>query len=402
MSKRSITASGAKGLRVQASSIFKPASPITLVEFFSGRKAQLDRTYEAIFQEGQHVVIYGERGVGKTSLANILGPYAVLYSGQKFIVGKINCDGTDDFTAVWNKVLNQLSWVEEHPETGFIERKRYERKSLSEKLPSVVTPNDIRVLLEDLAIPIVLVFDEFDRLPRQVAKHFTDLIKSLSDYAVASTVIMVGVADTVDNLVADHGSVDRALMQIPMPRMSDDELEPILTNAGVKLTMKFSKGALSKIVRLSQGLPHYVHLVGLASVKDALDSGFKDVDEANVNAGLKVAVDNAQQSIKSAHHKATTSARKDALFQEVLTACALAKKDQLSFFQPADVVPSMTKIMGRPYEIPAFARHLKEFSSESRGNILQKTGETRGFRYRFANPLMEPYVIMHAMSEGLV
>jgi len=252
-----------------------------------------------------------------------------------------------------------------------------------------------------LPTPVVLVFDEFDRLPREVAKYFTDLIKSLSDYAVPSTIIMVGVADTVEKLIEDHGSIDRALVQILMPRMSDEELEPILTKAAEKLSMSFSLNASNKIVKLSQGLPHYTHIVGLASVKDCLDERFRDVNEENVNAGLQAAVDNAQQSIKSAHHRATTSAHKDALFKQVLTACALARKDQLSYFQAADVAPTMSNIMGRPYEIPAFARHLKEFCSVARGNILEQSGEKRGFRYRFTNPLMEPYVIMLAMAEGI-
>lgn len=401
-SRRKVPAIQAKGLRHQSSQLFKPASPITLVEFFSGRIAQLDKTYEAIFQEGQHVVLYGERGVGKTSLANIIGPYAVASGGGKLIVGKINCDGTDSFASVWCKLLDTLSWVKEATGAGFIEQTTYERDSLKSQLPKDAAPNDVRLLLGSLPTPVVIVFDEFDRLPKAVAKQFTDLIKSLSDYAVPSTIIMVGVADTVEKLIEDHGSIDRALVQILMPRMSDAELEQILTTAAQKLSMTFSSDALSKIVKLSQGLPHYTHLVGLASVKDCLDDGFRDVDENNVGAGLKAAVDNAQHSIKTAHHKATISAHKDALFEEVLTACALARKDQLSYFQAADVAPKMSEIMGRQYEIPAFARHLKEFCSIARGTVLEKSGEKRGIRYRFTNPLMEPYVIMLAMAEKII
>jgi hypothetical protein len=155
-------------------------------------------------------------------------------------------------------------------------------------------------------------------------------------------------------------------------------------------------------VKLSQGLPHYTHLVGLASVKNSLDSLSRTVELTHVDFGLKLAVENAQQSIKAAHHRATSSARKDALFKQVLTACALATKDQLSYFRASDVAPKMSEIMGRRYEIPAFARHLKEFSSEARGRMLEQSGELRGIRYRFTNPLMEPYVIMLAMSDGLI
>lgn len=56
--------------------------------------------------------------------------------------------------------------------------------------------------------------------------------------------------------------------------------------------------------------------------------------------------------------------------------------------------------MGRRYEIPSFAKHLKEFCQESRGPVLLRSGEKRKFRYRFTNPLMQPLVIMQGVLEG--
>jgi len=50
--------------------------------------------------------------------------------------------------------------------------------------------------------------------------------------------------------------------------------------------------------------------------------------------------------------------------------------------------------MGKPYDIPAFAQHLNDLSESGRGPVLQKKGSTRRFRYRFINPLLQPYVIM--------
>ncbi len=34
--------------------------------------------------------------------------------------------------------------------------------------------------------------------------------------------------------------------------------------------------------------------------------------------------------------------------------------------------------------------------------MLQKKGSTRRFRYRFVNPLLQPYVIMKGLSEDLI
>ena len=58
--------------------------------------------------------------------------------------------------------------------------------------------------------------------------------------------------------------------------------------------------------------------------------------------------------------------------------------------------------MGKKYEIPSFVRHLNLFCDKARGPVLQKTGISRRFRYRFLNPLLQPFVIMQGMADGLV
>ena len=49
--------------------VFRPAAPIDRRSLFSGRFEQIGELFAIVGQPGQHAVIYGERGVGKTSLA---------------------------------------------------------------------------------------------------------------------------------------------------------------------------------------------------------------------------------------------------------------------------------------------------------------------------------------------
>jgi hypothetical protein len=61
-------------------------------------------------------------------------------------------------------------------------------------------------------------------------------------------------------------------------------------------------------------------------------------------------------------------------------------------------------IMGRRYEIPAFSQQLNALSDPAggRGPILEKAGRTRKFRFRFINPLLQPYVVMRGLAEGMI
>src|SRR5947209_1144915 len=52
--------------------VFKPTTPINSFDLFCGRQNESRSLVAAVNQNGQHAILFGERGVGKTSLANIL------------------------------------------------------------------------------------------------------------------------------------------------------------------------------------------------------------------------------------------------------------------------------------------------------------------------------------------
>lgn len=55
--------------RDAANAVFHPSQPIRSPEMLFGRHTQLQRTMTSLETPGRSVFIYGERGVGKTSLA---------------------------------------------------------------------------------------------------------------------------------------------------------------------------------------------------------------------------------------------------------------------------------------------------------------------------------------------
>jgi hypothetical protein len=267
-----------------------------------------------------------------------------------------------------------------------------------------ITTEVIRRVLEEVGKGsiVILIIDEFDRLAVEVRASFADLIKTLSDQNVEATVLLVGVADNVEDLVESHHSVARALTQIHLPRMNQGEIDLIIGEGLGHLGMTMDADARKRIVLLSQGLPHYTHLIALHSARVAIERRTLHVTDAIVGEAIHHALEGAHQTIRTAYTNATYSAQKDNLFGAVLLACALAKTDEAGYFAANDVRAPLKAITGKAYKIPAFSQHLTDFSSSKRGNTLVKDGSPRRFRYRFADPLMQPYVVMLGLAENRV
>jgi hypothetical protein len=206
----------------------------------------------------------------------------------------------------------------------------------------------------------------------------------------------------VGEIFQEHESVERALVQIRMPRMSPEEIDKIISTGLTRLQMTIDASAARRIAKLSQGLPHYAHLLGLYATRAAIDDRSVVVTTAAVDKAIERAINGAQQSIRGAYEFAVRSPRRDNLFADVLLACALTSTNELGYFAAQDVREALRKITGKPYEIPSFAQHLNEFCDQKRGQILQKTGIKRRFRYRFRNPLLQPFVIMQGLHAGRI
>jgi Cdc6-like AAA superfamily ATPase len=396
--------------QVKLSDAFRPGAPIDSTTLFCGRTAQVDAVVNGVFQPGQHVIMFGERGVGKTSLCKTLVDILKNSGVTPLSSGTINCDGTDDFSSLWHKVFRELQVVIRLEKPGFGNSTEEQAINLDNLLPEKVAPDDVRVAITRALAEstnrkrMLIVLDEVDRIKkRNVTTLLADTIKNLSDHLVPATIILVGVADAVDQLIAEHKSVERSIIQVSMPRMSPVELEEIIDKGFQKAGVEINDDAKKQIVGLSQGLPHFTHLLSLESALLAINSGKTKVMRSDVDTAIKTAV-SKPHSLLSCYEKAISSPQSHNLFEEVLIACALAKKDELGWFASSNVVEPLSDLMsnGKQYSVPYFSRHLNEFSQEKRGAILQKSGTTHQHKYRFVNPLLEPYIIMRALSSGLL
>src|SRR6266545_1830925 len=322
---------------------FRPAAPIDRRDLFAGRGEQIADLFSIVSQPGQHAIIYGERGVGKTSLGLVA---AELLRAANVLSAWATCDASDDFSSVWRKALGEIGVATSRQAIGFGQRVDETTEPLSRLLgPGPVTPHAVQGALQEASRQraIAIFVDEFDRFQdRDGRVLFADTIKALSDRVVSATVVLIGVADSVGELIREHRSVERALVQIQMPRMSASELAEIATRGIAAAGMTIAGAAVARIVALSQGLPHYTHLLTQLAAQAALGER-----RAHVGAAVTRAIERAQQSIVEAYREAV-SGRPGTIYPQVLLACALAEEDEFGFFASSDVGKPLSRILDKP------------------------------------------------------
>lgn len=359
---------------------FTPSAPVSRLDMLAGRRDQILGVASAASQRGRHVALYGERGVGKTSLANVLHEFFSADDLQSFQSAMVNCSTDDTYVSLWSRIMDELGLETEEGE---------------------IQPDAIRRRLRELDLPALIVIDELDRLADDEALTLNaDTIKALSDHAVESTVVLVGVARSVGGLVGEHESIVRAVEQIELPRMSRQELRQALYVGYQYAGLTIRDDAADEIAALSAGLPHYTHLLGLVAGQRVVQDDRTKVTLGDARAAIPRAV--SGHTIDDAYQRATRSVQKDALFRHVLLACALAPKNQLGYFTAGSIRDALEVVAGRRLDIPAFSRHLSQFLEPERSSVLYREGAPKRYFYRFSDPILAPYVVLKGVADGLI
>ena len=382
----------------EASQLFTPSSPLTENDLFAGRSEQIEKMLDATSERGKHVILFGERGVGKTSLARLFENFFPKTLRHVHVVRE-QVDPTDDFSSIWAKVFRDI-----HVDVS--QNGNTETVSVASLIDGILQPDEVRRRLEGLFPPNdlpIIIIDEYDKLSDPSANDLmANTIKSLSDFGVNVTVILVGVADNVIELIGEHQSVQRCLEQILMPRMETNERREVLNRAIPRLGMEITFDASRKIIDLSRGLPAYIHSLGLYAVRNACARRSLTITEEDVDFAITRAIEKAQEIVRENYAVAVHSNRADTLYKEVLLACALAETNDRGMFAPQAVCAPLSTVLKRGVEISTFQQHLKKFIAPERGEILIRKGRERAYQFRFADPIMQPFVIMKGIEDKLI
>ncbi len=116
-------------LRFEAGQLFTPSTPIGVAELFAGRSNQILRLLDAVAERGRHVLIYGEPGVGKTSIAQVI-QHLIPRRTSRIRYIRVPAFSYDDYSSIWMSIFREMRFT--ISENG-VERTLLGRRYLSER-----------------------------------------------------------------------------------------------------------------------------------------------------------------------------------------------------------------------------------------------------------------------------
>lgn len=383
---------------------FHPYAPIELPEFFAGRLRHIEKLEAEVAAPGRQVAIYGERGVGKTSLARLA--YFFLRREEER-THFVRCERTSTFDTVFADVLASagvkvlLNEMESEGERhgmvsvgslGVGASRRIRRTFRRISAGRQITP---RLLLDEFSDREgLIIIDEYDRIcDPPTHTRMAELLKQFSDTRSRSKIMLVGVAETLTQLIGEHESLSRSLAQIKLDRMSDDELKDIVEKGETHAHCSFKSSIKRRIIRLADGFPYFVHLIGRHAARVAGRQLLRDehsrvvVADEEYAEGLTEAIENMEHSLEEQYQQAVVTTRRPSeRFTLVLWGMALAEARHV---QVQDIARNAGFFSGVEFKASSFSRTLGELSSLKREKVLTRIRE--GY-YKFTNPLMRPYI----------
>jgi hypothetical protein len=232
-------------------------------------------------------------------------------------------------------------------------------------------------------------------------RKFTETMKNVSDISDRITFIVLGIGNTVQDLIGHHPSVHRHIRGIHIPYMENEEISELIEMGERESGITFTKNAREIAILLSTGLPYLAQLFCLHATRAAAERKsntitLKDVEQARLSL-----IDEIDPTL-SAQYAACTRGERSSHMLDILYAASACEFDQFGSFTAADVASVLLEIRGFETPMVTIETTLGRLSSDRGGVVLEKLSTPwGGKRYVFTNPTMRQCVLLRQSSRIL-
>ena len=305
---------------------FRPNAEIENPEAFAGRIEQVLELTDSLKTDGTVPLIYGGRGLGKTSLAVQMARIALGDDALLKVIGKEDrlISGDDHLVPFWVSCSDETRTKDQviqriiNSAEGFIDINSFENNQPTST--TISTKLDLKVFqaqainnyekdnkrkfsklgIEDQFYAVIdslnasgytnilIIIDELDRVDN--TKGLANFIKNASNTNLKF--MLVGIANTISTLLDDHVSLQRSLHPVKISTMtfaeSKDIVKKVITILKIfNIDSSFSAKAYRILLNAAGGYPWFVHVLAQEALKTSWDRGHAEVVADDMSFAIK-------------------------------------------------------------------------------------------------------------------
>lgn len=425
-----------------AQEAFQAKRPISDPDYLVGRDEWLDLATIQLSTPGGQILIYGDRGIGKSSLGLVVGnSLRLVPKFAEFELKRTSCMRGTTFPDIFAEALmwagHDVSVEHVHINDvtqdgqkisggvgtkGFGasgEAERSKKSGVSRQHIGVSenarSPRWVASQLKDK--PLILFIDELENVQNEeVQKAIGAFIRAVSDDPDATIkIILAGIGATAASVTGGHSSVARNMTEIKLDVLDNDSIREIITRGSARVTIPTDNGPKKlvftpkmqdEIVKRSMGYPYFTNLICLSAAENAVRRGDHIVNddfelEAAVAGAVRAVSGDLKDSLDLALGDGLTSISARLLRIAVETTNSIITTDEwISAYQERYSEISAQKLSG---SIRKFTKTEDEIGEMSEAEVKPIFVRVRPGVYSFHDPRMPSFIRLRlsgAANEG--
>jgi len=393
----------------QTRDVFTPTRPARIA--FVERDAVNDKLVNAMTTPGKQVVVYGHSGSGKTTL--LVNKLNQLYEGHittRCMKGikfeQLILDAFDQlapyYTSERSKAKKNTSMVDLTGSYLAIQSKINSSRTVenSQKevriLPPQLTPQALGKFIGQANQCWVLEdFHKVDDGERTKLSQLMKVFMDLSDEYPNLKIIALGAVDTARQVVDYDPEMRYRVSEVHVDLMTPKEIEAIIEKGEQALKVIFPSEIKALIARYSTGLASVCHHICLnmcdvAGISQTASEPIQ-MSKAHFESSIKVYVEEASDSIRSAFDKALRQRRKTIYDNAALILRALSSLKE----RGASRVDIHTRISQTVPKYPgtSLKNYLPKLTTQEYGGIVRY--DSNSGLYSFSDPIYRAFALAH-------
>lgn len=406
--------------------VFTPGKlPIRPTNVYAAR-GDAETLFLKTLQRAMIPVVFGEYGVGKTSMAR----YALREKDSASLLVNVESVADKSLNDVFSRCLEKLGYSvktkriggsstlsshEQSAQAGvstggwinaLVASKRTRNAGSTEQTEeqfSVTSPTDSKLIEICEAAGVVLLIDE---LHRATAAFTVDLSKFIKSYGNANChnfkIVLLGTSSDASRLVSSDPGIDRLIQEVHLKSMTTSESQFVVTKGMADLAVAVDSPTVERIVRTSVGSPSILQYLSLEVAEAAFPRTPRAASISDVQAALKAFVETKEARLYKSYVAAVESVGELRYRKQVLRAMAECEDEYITMEQ---VRTKVSEFLGRDIPSTALSGPLRDLKEDRYGPVLSDVerpdGVGRLVNYTtFKDPALKAFIRLQVLREA--